>query len=204
MRSNLYWKLQTSCLVPSAVFVLSSGLADLLSVSSLTSLNLSECPHISGTEMLKGLKGPRTSRAQLELLNLKSCTYVRVGEHLWFFVCFFFLCRWEVGRITCLLSSLVRIWQFSRWRSSWEILFVSWTWRRASTWPTCRCAPSPRPCRSWWSCGSAGAKKSPTGVCWGWCRKPRVSLTTRRWAEAGSTRGRGLPWNQVHAESEKV
>ncbi|XP_037539091.1 F-box/LRR-repeat protein 2 [Nematolebias whitei] len=53
------------------------GLADLLSVPSLTSLDLSECPHISGTEMVKGLKGSKTSRANLEMLNLKSCTYVR-------------------------------------------------------------------------------------------------------------------------------
>ncbi|XP_013889586.1 SCF E3 ubiquitin ligase complex F-box protein grrA [Austrofundulus limnaeus] len=53
------------------------GLADLLSVSSLTSLDLSECPHISGTEMVKGLKGSKPSRANLEMLNLKSCTYVR-------------------------------------------------------------------------------------------------------------------------------
>lgn len=71
------WELQTR-----GVY-LSSGLAELLSVSSLTSLDLSECPHISGTEMVKGLKGSKASRANLEMLNLKSCTYVRVGEQPW-------------------------------------------------------------------------------------------------------------------------
>uniref|UniRef100_A0A3Q3BFV0 F-box and leucine rich repeat protein n=1 Tax=Kryptolebias marmoratus TaxID=37003 RepID=A0A3Q3BFV0_KRYMA len=54
------------------------GLADLLSVSSLASLDLSECPHISGTEMVKGLKGSKAGRRNVEMLNLKSCTYVRV------------------------------------------------------------------------------------------------------------------------------
>uniref|UniRef100_A0A1A7Y243 F-box domain-containing protein n=1 Tax=Iconisemion striatum TaxID=60296 RepID=A0A1A7Y243_9TELE len=53
------------------------GLADLLSVSSIRSLNLSECLHISGSEMVKGLMGPSSSRAKLETLNLKSCTYIR-------------------------------------------------------------------------------------------------------------------------------
>ncbi|KAE8296596.1 Leucine-rich repeat-containing protein 29 [Larimichthys crocea] len=53
------------------------GLADLLSVSSLRSLDLSECVHISGTEIVKGLTGPSATRAQLETLNLKSCTYIR-------------------------------------------------------------------------------------------------------------------------------
>ncbi|XP_049928737.1 F-box/LRR-repeat protein 14 [Epinephelus moara] len=53
------------------------GLADLLSVSSLRSLDLSECLHVSGTEIVKGLTGPSTARAQLETLSLKSCTYIR-------------------------------------------------------------------------------------------------------------------------------
>ncbi|XP_072241482.1 uncharacterized protein fbxl9 [Leuresthes tenuis] len=53
------------------------GLADLLSTSSLRSLDLSECLHISGTELVKGLKGSSAARAQLETLNLKSCTYIR-------------------------------------------------------------------------------------------------------------------------------
>ncbi|KAM9351941.1 uncharacterized protein fbxl9 [Symphorus nematophorus] len=53
------------------------GLAELLSVSSLRSLNLSECLHISGTEIVKGLTGSSAGRAQLETLSLKSCTYIR-------------------------------------------------------------------------------------------------------------------------------
>ncbi|GAA6229768.1 F-box/LRR-repeat protein 2-like [Lates japonicus] len=53
------------------------GLADLLSVSSLRSLDLSECLHVSGTEIVKGLTGSSASRAQLETLSLKSCTYIR-------------------------------------------------------------------------------------------------------------------------------
>ncbi|XP_050929516.1 F-box/LRR-repeat protein 2 [Lates calcarifer] len=53
------------------------GLADLLSVSSLRGLDLSECLHISGTEIVKGLTGSSASRAQLETLSLKSCTYIR-------------------------------------------------------------------------------------------------------------------------------
>ncbi|XP_070686737.1 uncharacterized protein fbxl9 [Pempheris klunzingeri] len=53
------------------------GLADLLSVSSLTSLDLSECLRVSGTEIVKGLTGSSAARAQLETLSLKSCTYIR-------------------------------------------------------------------------------------------------------------------------------
>ncbi|XP_029289620.1 F-box/LRR-repeat protein 3 isoform X2 [Cottoperca gobio] len=53
------------------------GLADLLSVSSLKSLDLSECLHVSGTEIVKGLTGCTAARAQLETLSLKSCTYIR-------------------------------------------------------------------------------------------------------------------------------
>uniref|UniRef100_A0A3Q3MED4 F-box and leucine rich repeat protein n=1 Tax=Mastacembelus armatus TaxID=205130 RepID=A0A3Q3MED4_9TELE len=53
------------------------GLADLLSVSSLRSLDLSECLHVSGAEIVKGLTGSSDARAQLEVLNLKSCTYIR-------------------------------------------------------------------------------------------------------------------------------
>lgn len=61
-------------------FMLSTGLADLLSVSSLRGLDLSECLHISGTEIVKGLTGSSASRAQLETLSLKSCTYIRVSQ----------------------------------------------------------------------------------------------------------------------------
>lgn len=46
---------------------------------TLKSLNLSECVHISGTEMIKGLNGGAAARAQLDSLNLKSCIYVRVS-----------------------------------------------------------------------------------------------------------------------------
>ncbi|XP_044049026.1 F-box/LRR-repeat protein 2 isoform X3 [Siniperca chuatsi] len=53
------------------------GLTDLLSVSSLRSLDLSECLHVSGTEIVKGLTGSSATRAQLEMLSLKSCTYIR-------------------------------------------------------------------------------------------------------------------------------
>ncbi|TDH09169.1 hypothetical protein EPR50_G00083750 [Perca flavescens] len=53
------------------------GLADLLSVSSLRSLDLSECLHVSGTEIVNGLTESSAARAQLETLNLKSCTYIR-------------------------------------------------------------------------------------------------------------------------------
>ncbi|XP_023277039.1 F-box/LRR-repeat protein 2-like [Seriola lalandi dorsalis] len=53
------------------------GLADLLSVSSLRSLDLSECLNISGPEMVKGLTGSKAARARLETLSLKSCTYIR-------------------------------------------------------------------------------------------------------------------------------
>uniref|UniRef100_A0AAV2L528 F-box domain-containing protein n=1 Tax=Knipowitschia caucasica TaxID=637954 RepID=A0AAV2L528_KNICA len=53
------------------------GLVDLLSVPSLSRLDLSECLNISGVETVNGLTSANTSRAQLETLNLKSCTYIR-------------------------------------------------------------------------------------------------------------------------------
>ncbi|XP_039880888.1 putative adenylate cyclase regulatory protein [Simochromis diagramma] len=53
------------------------GLSDLLLLPSLRSLDLSECLHINGTEMVKGLKGSDAARRQLETLNLRSCTYIR-------------------------------------------------------------------------------------------------------------------------------
>lgn len=49
-------------------------------MSSLRSLDLSECLHISGTEIVKGLTGSVAARAQLETLSLKSCTYIRVSR----------------------------------------------------------------------------------------------------------------------------
>ncbi|XP_051917664.1 F-box/LRR-repeat protein 2 [Hippocampus zosterae] len=54
-----------------------TGLADLVSVPSLRSLDLSECLHIGGAEMTKGLSRCHAERAQLEKLNLRSCTYMR-------------------------------------------------------------------------------------------------------------------------------
>ncbi|XP_061774013.1 F-box/LRR-repeat protein 14-like isoform X3 [Nerophis ophidion] len=54
-----------------------TGLADLLSVSSLKSVDLSECLNIGGTEMVKGLSRCDAERAQLETLHLRSCAYVR-------------------------------------------------------------------------------------------------------------------------------
>ncbi|XP_041652407.1 F-box/LRR-repeat protein 3 [Cheilinus undulatus] len=53
------------------------GLADLLSVSTLRSLDLSECLNVSGTEIVRGLSGSKAARPQLETLSLKSCTYIR-------------------------------------------------------------------------------------------------------------------------------
>lgn len=57
-----------------------SGLAELLSLRTLRRLNLSECLHVSGTEMAKGLKGSGAAGARLEALNLNSCIYIRVGR----------------------------------------------------------------------------------------------------------------------------
>uniref|UniRef100_A0A3Q2ZC42 F-box and leucine rich repeat protein n=1 Tax=Hippocampus comes TaxID=109280 RepID=A0A3Q2ZC42_HIPCM len=54
-----------------------TGLADLVSVPSLRSLDLSECLHVGGAEMVKGLSRCLAERAQLEKLNLRSCTYMR-------------------------------------------------------------------------------------------------------------------------------
>ncbi|XP_068595861.1 uncharacterized protein fbxl9 [Brachionichthys hirsutus] len=53
------------------------GLTDLLSVSSLRSLDLSECLHINGTEMVNSLERFGVARAQLETLSLKRCPYIR-------------------------------------------------------------------------------------------------------------------------------
>ncbi|XP_053742309.1 uncharacterized protein fbxl9 [Synchiropus splendidus] len=53
------------------------GLADLLSLSNLKCLDLSECLHISGAEIVKGLSTSNSDRAQLETLKLTSCAYIR-------------------------------------------------------------------------------------------------------------------------------
>lgn len=57
--------------------VTEKGLANLLSVPSLRSLDLSECLNISGLETVNGLTRCTTHRAELETLNLRSCTYMR-------------------------------------------------------------------------------------------------------------------------------
>uniref|UniRef100_A0A8C5N8J7 Uncharacterized F-box/LRR-repeat protein C02F5.7-like n=1 Tax=Gouania willdenowi TaxID=441366 RepID=A0A8C5N8J7_GOUWI len=53
------------------------GLADLLSVSSLRTLDVSECIHVNGTELVKGLERSDAAGAQLEKLHLRSCTYIQ-------------------------------------------------------------------------------------------------------------------------------
>ncbi|XP_043979782.1 F-box/LRR-repeat protein fbxl-1 isoform X3 [Gambusia affinis] len=53
------------------------GLAELLSLPSLRSLDLSECLQISGAELISGLTPPSAARARLTVLNLRSCTYLR-------------------------------------------------------------------------------------------------------------------------------
>ncbi|XP_049580343.1 uncharacterized protein fbxl9 [Syngnathus scovelli] len=54
-----------------------TGLADLVSIPSLRNLDLSECLHVGGAEMVKGLSRCLSERAQLEKLNLRSCTYMQ-------------------------------------------------------------------------------------------------------------------------------
>lgn len=58
--------------------VTDKGLADLMALAELRTLDLSECLHVSGAEMVKGLCGPEP-RARLETLSFKSCTYIRVS-----------------------------------------------------------------------------------------------------------------------------
>ncbi|XP_034032822.1 F-box/LRR-repeat protein 3 isoform X2 [Thalassophryne amazonica] len=57
--------------------VTEKGLADLLSVSSLRCLDLSECLHVNGTEMVKGLTGLSPATAHLETLSLRGCSYIQ-------------------------------------------------------------------------------------------------------------------------------
>lgn len=57
--------------------VTEKGLPNLLSVPSLRSLDLSECLNISGVETVNALTRCTASRAELEALNLRSCTYMR-------------------------------------------------------------------------------------------------------------------------------
>lgn len=60
--------------------VTDKGLAELMKLPSLRRLDLSECLHVSGAEMIKGLSSPQP-RAQLETLSLRSCTYIRVRQY---------------------------------------------------------------------------------------------------------------------------
>ncbi|XP_024137482.1 F-box/LRR-repeat protein 3 isoform X2 [Oryzias melastigma] len=53
------------------------GLADLLVLPGLKVLDLSQCLNISGAEIVSGLKRSSTSRAPLETLNFRSCTYIK-------------------------------------------------------------------------------------------------------------------------------
>ncbi|KAI4885972.1 hypothetical protein NFI96_033063, partial [Prochilodus magdalenae] len=52
------------------------GLADLMALPGLSHLDLSECLHVGGAELVKGLSSPQP-RAQLESLSLRNCTYIR-------------------------------------------------------------------------------------------------------------------------------
>ncbi|XP_021458166.1 F-box/LRR-repeat protein 14 isoform X2 [Oncorhynchus mykiss] len=52
------------------------GLADLMMLPELRNLDLSECLHVSGAEIVKGLSALEP-RARLETLSFKSCTYIR-------------------------------------------------------------------------------------------------------------------------------
>ena len=58
--------------------VTDKGLADLMVLPERRTLDLSECLHISGAEIVKGLSA-QEPRARLETLSLKSCTYIRVS-----------------------------------------------------------------------------------------------------------------------------
>ncbi|XP_060784423.1 uncharacterized protein fbxl9 [Neoarius graeffei] len=52
------------------------GLADLMALPALSSLDLAECVNVSGAELEKGLSSPQP-RAQLEKLSLRNCTYLQ-------------------------------------------------------------------------------------------------------------------------------
>ncbi|XP_011474774.1 F-box/LRR-repeat protein 20 [Oryzias latipes] len=53
------------------------GLRDLLALPGLKGLDLSQCLNISGAEMVSSLKRPGATRAQLETLNFRGCTYIK-------------------------------------------------------------------------------------------------------------------------------
>ncbi|XP_030645235.1 dynein regulatory complex subunit 6 [Chanos chanos] len=56
--------------------VTDKGLAELMRLPFLRSLDLSECLHISGAELVKGLSSPQP-KAQIERLSFRNCTYIR-------------------------------------------------------------------------------------------------------------------------------
>ncbi|KAK2867170.1 hypothetical protein QQF64_022850 [Cirrhinus molitorella] len=52
------------------------GLAELMMLPCLRSLDLSECFHVCGGDLVKGLSSPQP-KAQLETISLRNCTYIR-------------------------------------------------------------------------------------------------------------------------------
>ncbi|XP_056596703.1 uncharacterized protein fbxl9 isoform X3 [Triplophysa dalaica] len=52
------------------------GLAELMALPYLRTLDLSECLHVSGADLVKGLSAPQP-RAQPESLSLRNCSYIR-------------------------------------------------------------------------------------------------------------------------------
>ncbi|XDV53011.1 hypothetical protein PO909_021626 [Leuciscus waleckii] len=52
------------------------GLTELMALPCLKTLDLSECLHVSGTDLVKGLSCPQP-RAQLQALSLRNCSYIR-------------------------------------------------------------------------------------------------------------------------------
>ncbi|XP_016116956.1 F-box/LRR-repeat protein 3-like isoform X2 [Sinocyclocheilus grahami] len=52
------------------------GLAELMTLPCLRRLDLSECLHVSGADLVKGLSSPQPN-AQLETLSLRNCAYIR-------------------------------------------------------------------------------------------------------------------------------
>ncbi|KAG7468614.1 hypothetical protein MATL_G00144990 [Megalops atlanticus] len=56
--------------------VTDSGLLELGQLQELQTLDLSECVHVSGAELVKGLSSPRGG-ARLVSLNFRNCTYIK-------------------------------------------------------------------------------------------------------------------------------
>ncbi|XP_051740736.1 F-box/LRR-repeat protein 14 isoform X2 [Ctenopharyngodon idella] len=52
------------------------GLTELMALPCLRTLDLSECLHVSGADLVKGLSSPQP-RAQLQALSLRNCSYIR-------------------------------------------------------------------------------------------------------------------------------